>query len=263
MLSGTSIFWRIMTRSPRFPTAAVSMRESTRDSGVDAASARRCCVSISTGSRKSTDSLVTPPATVLAGGFPCLPRQPGERQILGTPAAMSLPFRCRILRVPRRPAGSPRPFFKRCAHRTQANRRIALSRPASASHSALMMRPIASRFLSHADTALYRAKSEGRNTYRFFEAKMGAEVRERRLLEHELRLAISRGELRLSYQPQQEAKTGNVVGFEALLRWNHLNAARFHRRFSSRLPRRPARSCRSETGCCGRRAAKPHPGRSR
>jgi diguanylate cyclase (GGDEF)-like protein/PAS domain S-box-containing protein len=75
--------------------------------------------------------------------------------------------------------------------------------------------------LSHADTALYRAKSEGRNTYRFFEAKMGAEVRERRMLEHDLRLAISRDELRLSYQPQQEAGSGTVVGFEALLRWKH------------------------------------------
>jgi diguanylate cyclase (GGDEF)-like protein/PAS domain S-box-containing protein len=75
--------------------------------------------------------------------------------------------------------------------------------------------------LSHADTALYRAKTEGRNTYRFFEAKMGAEVRERRMLEHDLRLAVSRGELRLTYQPQQEAKSGNVVGFEALLRWKH------------------------------------------
>jgi diguanylate cyclase (GGDEF)-like protein/PAS domain S-box-containing protein len=75
--------------------------------------------------------------------------------------------------------------------------------------------------LTHADTALYRAKTEGRNTYRFFEAKMGAEVRERRMLEHDLRLAVPRGELRLSYQPQQEAKSGNVVGFEALLRWKH------------------------------------------
>jgi diguanylate cyclase (GGDEF)-like protein/PAS domain S-box-containing protein len=75
--------------------------------------------------------------------------------------------------------------------------------------------------LTHADTALYRAKTEGRNTYRFFEAKMGAEVRERRLLEHDLRLALPRGELRLTYQPQQEAKSGSVVGFEALLRWKH------------------------------------------
>jgi len=75
--------------------------------------------------------------------------------------------------------------------------------------------------LTHADTALYRAKTEGRNTYRFFEARMGAEVRERRLLEHDLRLAIARDELRLVYQPQQEIHSGIVTGFEALLRWKH------------------------------------------
>jgi diguanylate cyclase (GGDEF)-like protein/PAS domain S-box-containing protein len=75
--------------------------------------------------------------------------------------------------------------------------------------------------LTHADTALYRAKNEGRNTYRFFEAKMGAEVRERRMLEHDLRLAIARGELRLVYQPQKEVQSGTVTGFEALLRWKH------------------------------------------
>ena len=75
--------------------------------------------------------------------------------------------------------------------------------------------------LNHADTALYRAKSEGRNTYRFFEAKMGAEVRERRLLEHDLRHAIARGELWLAYQPQHDVLSGDIVGFEALLRWKH------------------------------------------
>ena len=75
--------------------------------------------------------------------------------------------------------------------------------------------------LSHADTALYRAKNEGRGTYRYFEASMGAAVRERRLLEHDLRNAISRGELRLVYQPQKCIDTGRVVGFEALLRWTH------------------------------------------
>src|SRR5580704_12398392 len=47
--------------------------------------------------------------------------------------------------------------------------------------------------LSHADTALYRAKNEGRGTFRFFEAAMGAAVRDRRLLEHDLRNAIARG----------------------------------------------------------------------
>jgi len=75
--------------------------------------------------------------------------------------------------------------------------------------------------LTCADTALYRAKSEGRNTYRFFEARMGAEVRERRMLEHDLRHAVARGELRLVYQPQQEIQSAKVVGFECLLRWKH------------------------------------------
>ena len=75
--------------------------------------------------------------------------------------------------------------------------------------------------MSHADTALYRAKIEGRGTYRFFEAAMGAEVRERRLIEHDLLHAVSRGELRLAYQPQKLLTSGEVVGFEALLRWQH------------------------------------------
>jgi diguanylate cyclase (GGDEF)-like protein/PAS domain S-box-containing protein len=75
--------------------------------------------------------------------------------------------------------------------------------------------------LTHADTALYRAKTEGRNTYRFFEAKMGAEVRERRLLEHDLRLAIARDEMRLVYQPQGDIGSEAITGFEALLRWEH------------------------------------------
>ncbi|MBR1218627.1 EAL domain-containing protein [Bradyrhizobium sp. U87765 SZCCT0131] len=75
--------------------------------------------------------------------------------------------------------------------------------------------------LTHADTALYRAKTEGRSTFRFFEAKMGVEVRDRRELEHDLRHATARGELRLVYQPQQDIQNHEVTGFEALLRWHH------------------------------------------
>jgi predicted signal transduction protein with EAL and GGDEF domain len=75
--------------------------------------------------------------------------------------------------------------------------------------------------MSHADTALYRAKVEGRGTYRFFEAAMGAEVKERRLIEHDLLHAVSRGELQLAYQPQKLLTSGEVVGFEALVRWQH------------------------------------------
>ncbi|MBF9195105.1 EAL domain-containing protein [Microvirga sp. BT290] len=75
--------------------------------------------------------------------------------------------------------------------------------------------------LSSADTALYRAKTEGKGTYRFFEAAMGAQIRERRSLEHDLRSAIANGELSLAYQPQAQVDTGEVNGFEVLLRWNH------------------------------------------
>ena len=75
--------------------------------------------------------------------------------------------------------------------------------------------------LSHADTALYRSKNEGRGTYRFFEAAMGAAVRDRRLLEHDLRNAIPRGEFYLAFQPQKDIRDGRVIGFEALLRWKH------------------------------------------
>jgi diguanylate cyclase (GGDEF)-like protein len=75
--------------------------------------------------------------------------------------------------------------------------------------------------LNHADTALYRAKSDGRSTYRFFEASMGSEVRERRHLEHDLRHAVARGEMRLVYQPQTNVDTGEPIGFEALIRWDH------------------------------------------
>jgi diguanylate cyclase (GGDEF)-like protein/PAS domain S-box-containing protein len=75
--------------------------------------------------------------------------------------------------------------------------------------------------LGHADTALYRAKTDGRGTYRFFEARMGAEVRARRELEHDLRLAIPREEFSLAFQPQTDIQTNEVTGFEALLRWQH------------------------------------------
>lgn len=75
--------------------------------------------------------------------------------------------------------------------------------------------------LSYADAALYRAKAEGRNTYRFYEVAMGVEARERRLMEHELRHAMARGQFHLVYQPQKLLDSGEVVGFEALLRWVH------------------------------------------
>ena len=70
-----------------------------------------------------------------------------------------------------------------------------------------------------ADLALYRAKQEGRNAYRFFEAEMDARVRRRRALELDLRGALSRQEFTLHYQPILDLASDGIVGFEALLRW--------------------------------------------
>ena len=74
--------------------------------------------------------------------------------------------------------------------------------------------------LNHADAALYEAKAD-RGSYQFFEETMGAVQRDRRLLQNDLRRALARGELRLVYQPQTSIETGEVIGFEALLRWTH------------------------------------------
>jgi diguanylate cyclase (GGDEF)-like protein len=75
--------------------------------------------------------------------------------------------------------------------------------------------------LKNADLAMYRSKSEGRNTYRFFEFAMDARIQERRLLELDLRRAVANQEFELYYQPQVDAQTEAVTGCEALLRWRH------------------------------------------
>ena len=70
-----------------------------------------------------------------------------------------------------------------------------------------------------ADLALYRAKNEGRNQFRFHVAELDEQTRERMVIGEDLRHAIPRGELELFYQPQVELKSGLVVGLEALIRW--------------------------------------------
>jgi diguanylate cyclase (GGDEF)-like protein len=77
------------------------------------------------------------------------------------------------------------------------------------------------QLLKNADMALYRAKADGRGTFRFFEAGMDARAQARRLLEVDLRAALSRGEFVVYYQPIQDLKADRIVGFEALVRWNH------------------------------------------
>jgi diguanylate cyclase (GGDEF)-like protein len=74
--------------------------------------------------------------------------------------------------------------------------------------------------LANADAALFRAKADGRGTIRFFEAEMDKRLRERRAMQQELQSALTRDELVLHYQPQARIE-GSIIGFEALLRWNH------------------------------------------
>jgi diguanylate cyclase (GGDEF)-like protein len=79
----------------------------------------------------------------------------------------------------------------------------------------------ADAMLAQADLALYRAKDEGRDQYRFHTKDLDDEVRQRVNLTSDLREAIERGELELYYQPQVNLATGNIVGMEALARWHH------------------------------------------
>ena len=75
--------------------------------------------------------------------------------------------------------------------------------------------------VSSADTAMYRAKQQGRNNCQFFTAHMNAQIRKRARLENGLRTALERNELFLHYQPQIDIHSGCITGMEALMRWQH------------------------------------------
>jgi len=75
--------------------------------------------------------------------------------------------------------------------------------------------------LKNADVAMYSAKASGRNALRFYSSELGARSLERLTMERELRVALERDELELHYQPQVDLTDGAVLGFEALLRWQH------------------------------------------
>jgi diguanylate cyclase (GGDEF)-like protein len=78
-----------------------------------------------------------------------------------------------------------------------------------------------SELLRKADAAMYRAKEEGRNTFRFFSSEINTASLGELLLENDLYGALERGELVMYYQPKVDAISGELVGAEALMRWNH------------------------------------------
>lgn len=75
--------------------------------------------------------------------------------------------------------------------------------------------------LRNADIAMYRAKSQGRNTLQFYRPEMTEHATERLQIEMQLRHAIENGELILHYQPQVDLNTGEMIGMESLIRWKH------------------------------------------
>jgi diguanylate cyclase len=75
--------------------------------------------------------------------------------------------------------------------------------------------------MMQADLALYRAKEEGRNCFRFHSGELDRQVLDRMAMADDLRGALERGELELHYQPQVELASGRIVGLEALMRWHH------------------------------------------
>ena len=77
------------------------------------------------------------------------------------------------------------------------------------------------KLLSYADSAMYHAKASGRHNVQFYAANMSAALQVRLKLENDLHLAISRNELELYYQPRIDFASATVIGYEALLRWNH------------------------------------------
>jgi diguanylate cyclase (GGDEF)-like protein len=79
----------------------------------------------------------------------------------------------------------------------------------------------ADRLLKNAELAMYRAKSNGRNTSCFFAPQMNLVARRTGLLERELRQAFAADQFTVHYQPQRDLRTGEIVGMEALLRWRH------------------------------------------
>jgi diguanylate cyclase (GGDEF)-like protein len=79
----------------------------------------------------------------------------------------------------------------------------------------------AEQLIRDADVALYAAKAAGRGTFRLFQPEMQSQASDRQILHKDLEEAVSKGQLRLLFQPVVDAASEDLAGFEALLRWSH------------------------------------------
>ncbi|MFC3032388.1 EAL domain-containing protein [Pseudoalteromonas fenneropenaei] len=77
------------------------------------------------------------------------------------------------------------------------------------------------QLLKHADLAMYEAKAKGKNTYHFYSQELDAAANERLYIENELRVGIKERQFSLHYQPQVDSRTNRIIGYEALIRWQH------------------------------------------
>lgn len=80
---------------------------------------------------------------------------------------------------------------------------------------------VALELIRDADTAMYQAKDSGRNRYAFCDPSLRKKAQDRAGIEQALRGALERGELAVHYQPIHDVTTGDLTGFEALMRWTH------------------------------------------
>ena len=118
--------------------------------------------------------------------------------------------------------------------------------------------------IKNADTAMYQAKENGRQSIQFFRPEMNQRAVERQSIEASLRRALERGEFTLHYQPKVNLKTGAITCAEALIRWTHPDPGLGAPVPSSFRSRKSRGSCaRSAAGCFGKHVSRPGHGRRR